>query len=73
MYIKITGKKFLMFKWLLLRKALNVSCISPVKLTGLSQYIIDSMDMSLSNLWEIVKTGKPGMLQSTWSQRVGHG
>ena len=32
--------------------------------------IIDSMDMSLSKLWEIVKTGKPGMLQSTGSQRV---
>ena len=26
--------------------------------------ITDSMDMSLSKLWEIVKTGKPGMLQS---------
>ena len=26
--------------------------------------ISDSMDMSLSKLWEIVKTGKPGMLQS---------
>ena len=27
--------------------------------------IIDSMDMSLSKLWEIVKAGKPGVLQST--------
>ena len=35
--------------------------------------ITDSMDMSLSKLWQIVKTGKPGMLQSAWSQRVGHG
>jgi len=26
--------------------------------------------MSLSNLWEMVKTGKPGMLQSMGSQRV---
>ena len=25
--------------------------------------IIDSMDISLSKLWEIVRTGKPGMLQ----------
>ena len=25
--------------------------------------IIDSMDMSLSKLWEIVRTGKPGVLQ----------
>ena len=32
--------------------------------------ITDSMDMSLSKLLEIVKTGKPGMLQSMWSQRV---
>ena len=30
--------------------------------------IIDSVDMSLSKLWE---TGKPGMLQSMVSQRVG--
>ena len=26
--------------------------------------ILDSMDMSLSKLWEMVKAGKPGMLQS---------
>ena len=29
------------------------------------------MDMSLSKLWEMVP-GKPGMLQSMESQRVGH-
>ena len=36
--------------------------------------ITDSMDMSLSKLWQIVKDseGKPGVLQSTGSQRVGH-
>ena len=33
--------------------------------------ITDSMDMSLSKLWEI-RTEKPGMLQSMGSQRVGH-
>ena len=33
--------------------------------------IIDSVDMSLSKLQEIVKTGKFGMLQSMESQRVG--
>ena len=32
--------------------------------------ITDSMDLSLSQLWEMVKTGKPGVLQFTGSQRV---
>ena len=32
--------------------------------------ITDSMDMSLSKLQEIVRTGKPGLLQSMGSQRV---
>ena len=34
--------------------------------------ITDSMDMSLSKFWELVMAGKPGMLQSMGSQRVGH-
>ena len=34
--------------------------------------IIDSMDMSLSKLREMVKEKKPGVLPSMWSQRVGH-
>ena len=34
--------------------------------------ITDSMDMSLSELWEMLKTGKSGVLQSPGSQRVGH-
>ena len=34
--------------------------------------ITDSMDMSLSELQEIVKDRKPGMLQFIESQRVGH-
>ena len=34
--------------------------------------IIDSMDMSLNELWEMVKDRKPGMLQSMGSKRVGH-
>ena len=33
--------------------------------------ITDSMDMRLSKLWEMVNEGKPGMLQSMGSQRVG--
>ena len=32
--------------------------------------ITDSMDMNLSKLWEIVRIGKPAMLQSMGSQRV---
>ena len=34
--------------------------------------IIDSVDMSLSKLWEIVKDVEPGMLQSIRLQRVGY-
>ena len=34
--------------------------------------ITDSMDMSLSKLQDLVMTGKPGVLQSMGSQRVGH-
>ena len=33
--------------------------------------ITDSMDMSSSKLWEIVKYRDPGVLQSMGSQRVG--
>ena len=32
----------------------------------------DSMDMHLGKLWEICRTGKPGVLQSMGSQRAGH-
>ena len=34
--------------------------------------ITDSMDMSLSELWELVMDRNPGVLQSMGSQRVGH-
>ena len=34
--------------------------------------ITDSMDMSLSKLWELVMAGRSGVLQSMGSQRVGH-
>ena len=40
------------------------------KVVGLG--ITDSMDMTLSKLQEIVRTGKPGMLQSMGSERVKH-
>ena len=34
--------------------------------------ITDSMDMSLSKLRELMMEGRPGVLQSMGSQRVGH-
>ena len=34
--------------------------------------ITNWMDMSLSKLWELQWTGKPGMLQSMGSQSTGH-
>ena len=34
--------------------------------------ITDLMDMSLSNLEELVMDRKPGVLKSVGSQRVGH-
>ena len=34
--------------------------------------ITDSMDLSLNKLWNWWWTGKPGVLQSMGSQRVGH-
>ena len=34
--------------------------------------ITDLMDMSLSELWELVMKGKPGVLQPMGSQRVRH-
>ena len=34
--------------------------------------ITNSMYTNVSKLWEVVDTGKSGMLQSKGSQRVGH-
>ena len=34
--------------------------------------ITDLMDMSLSKLWELVMTGRPGVLRFMGSQRVRH-
>ena len=42
------------------------------KRTRWSDGITNSMDMSLSKIQEIWRTGKPGVLQSMGLQRVGH-
>ena len=34
--------------------------------------ITNSMDVGLSKLWELVMAGRPDVLQSMGSQRVGH-
>ena len=34
--------------------------------------ITDSMDMGLDELWQLVRTGRPGMLWFMGSQRVRH-
>ena len=34
--------------------------------------ITNSVEVSLSKLWEIVKEGQPGVLQFMGSRRVGH-
>ena len=34
--------------------------------------ITDSMDMNLGKLWETVRNGRPGLLQSVGSRRAGH-
>ena len=39
---------------------------------SLRQAVSDAMDMSLSELRELVRTRRPGMLQFMGSQRVGH-
>ena len=36
------------------------------------RWLNDSMDMSLSKLWEMVKAGIPGVLQPMGSQKVRH-
>ena len=38
--------------------------------TYMGVYITDSMNMNLSKLWEAVRTGKPGMLQSMGFLRI---
>ena len=54
-----------------LEKTLMLGKIEGRRRSG-RQSITDSMDMSLSKLWEIEKAGNPCVLQSMGSQRVRH-
>ena len=46
--------------------------LSPVNDSRWLDGTMDSMNMSLSKLWDVVKHRRPGVLQSMGSQRVGH-
>ena len=58
-------------------KAVHWAQATVAKIQGLCfqehvQWNRASMDVSLSTLWEMVKTDRPGELQSIGLQRVGH-
>ena len=47
-----------------LEKTLMLETLRAEEKGAIENEIINSMDMSFSKLWEIMKTGKPGVLQS---------
>ena len=47
-----------------LEKTLMLETLRVEEKGAIENEIINSMDMSFSKLWEIMKTGKPGVLQS---------
>ena len=47
-----------------LEKTLMLETLRVEEKWAIENEIINSMDMSFSKLWEIMKTGKPGVLQS---------
>ena len=61
-----------------LEKTLMLGIIEGKRIKGCQRMrwldnIIDSVDMNLSKLWELVMDRLAGVLQSMGSQRVGHG
>ena len=60
-----------------LEKSLMLGKIEGRRRRGLQRMIwldaiTNAMDMNLGKLWEIVREGRPGVLQSMRSQIVGH-
>ena len=75
--LKLQNSGHLMRRTDLLEKTLMLGKIEGRRRRGRQRMrwldgITDSMDMSLSKLWERMKDREPGVLQSRGSQRVGH-
>ena len=75
--LKLQYSGYLMQKADSLEKTLTLGKIEGRRIRGQQRMrwldgITNSMDMSLSNLREMVSDRKPGVLQSLGSQRVGH-